>query len=152
MKERNGVELGQRVRDLDGKDLGRVKALHDWGFRVAKGFLLFRRDAVARYDEVRGVRDGALVLARSARDLDELAAGRIPPSWRIPAPPDFPSAATPSEARFVFEDLAARALPNEPASAAAPRPAGGAPPATAEDEERYARSRGQSAAEVPPHP
>jgi hypothetical protein len=150
MKERNGVQLGQRVRDLDGNDLGRVTALHDWGFHVAKGFLLFRRDVGARYDEVRGVRDGALVLARSARDLAELAAGGLPASWRIPAPPGYPSAATPAEAKFVFEDLAARAMPTEPASAPAPHPPAGTP-ATAE-EESYARSRGQSAAEIPPHP
>jgi hypothetical protein len=150
MDERNGVRLGQRVKDLDGRDLGSVTALHPWAFRVSKGVLLFRRDVVARYDEVRGERDGALVLARSAKDLDELAAGRIPPSWRIPAPPEFPSAATPSEARLVFEDLAARAAaPRAPGPAApAPRPPEEAP-ASPEDERSYAQERGQARPPAP---
>jgi hypothetical protein len=152
MKERNGVRLGQRVRDLDGSDLGRVTALHEWAFRVSRGALLFRRDTVARYDEVRGVRDGALVLARSARDLDVLAAGGMPPSWRIPAPAGFPAAATPSEARFVFEDLAARAPAQGHAAPPAPAPpAGGAAPEAGRDERGYAERRGQgSAAGIPP--
>lgn len=150
MKERNGVRIGQAVRDLDGMELGRVTALHDGSFTVSRGLFLFRRDAVARYDEVRGVRDGALVLARSARDLDELAAGRIPPSWRIPTPPGFPAAATPSEARFVFEDLAARALGPRTIAAPVPQaPAGRAPPAP-EDERAHARSAGDAEVQVPP--
>ncbi len=107
MQERNGVQLGQRVRDLDGTSLGRVTRLYESGFAVQRGpAILFRRDLVVGYDEVRGVRDGDLVIARSPRDLFELAAGRVPPSWRIPAPPDFPTAATPAEARYVREDLA----------------------------------------------
>ncbi len=111
MKERNGVRIGQRVRDVEGKDLGRVKALYDWGFAVSKGFpILFRRDQVARYDEVRGVREGALVLARSDRDLFQLAEGEIPSAWRIPTPPEYPAAATPSEALGVFEGIAAGAI------------------------------------------
>ncbi len=102
MQERNGVRLGQRVRDLDGNDLGRVKELYDSAFSVVKGLpFLFRKDLVARYDEVRGVRDGEIVLARSARDLFELAAGGIPPAWRVESPPDQPTAATPAEARAV---------------------------------------------------
>lgn len=102
MKERNGVRVGQRVRDLDGKDLGRVKELYASAFAVVKGFpVLFRQDLVARYDEVRGEKEGVLVLARSPRDLQELAAGGIPPAWRIDARPELPSAATPGEARPV---------------------------------------------------
>ena len=130
MQERNGVRIGQPVRDLDGTPLGRVTRLHDWGFEARRGLSLFRRDLVARYDEVRGVRDGALVLARSRGDLFDLAAGGLPPSWRVPVPPDFPSAATPGEARFVREALARGAIPGPgergPAPAA-PVPIGSAP-------------------------
>ena len=81
MKERNGVRVGQRVLDLDGKVVGRVKELYDWGFGMQKGFpILFRKDYVFRYDEVRGTRDGALVMARTKRDLIDLAGGRLPDS------------------------------------------------------------------------
>jgi hypothetical protein len=98
--ERNGVRHGQLVRDVDGSFLGRVDALYEGGFSVVKGLpLLFRSDLVARYDEVREVRNGAIVLARSGGDLQSLARGEIPPSWRVPAPPDQPAAATPAEAR-----------------------------------------------------
>jgi len=125
MHERNGVRIGQRVRDLDGNDLGRVTRLYEQGFAARKGFpILFRKDIVARYDEVRGVRDGEIVLARSARDLQDLAAGEVPPSWRIPAPPGFPTVATPDEARGMFHHLArgaiATATPAPPTSADLP--------------------------------
>lgn len=100
MKEWNGIRVGQRVRDLDGNDLGRVKELYDAAFSIVKGFpILFRQDVVARYDEVRELRDGELVLARSSRDLFELAAGGVPPAWRVEAGPEQPTAATPAEAR-----------------------------------------------------
>lgn len=124
MKERNGVRVGQRVRDLDDKVVGRVKELYDWGFGVEKGFpVLFRKDHVFRYDEVRGTRDGTLVVARTKRDLIELAEGRLPDSWRIPAPADYPRAATPSEARGVFEEVASARLP--PLAEPKEPPAGG---------------------------
>ncbi len=135
MQERNGVKLGQRVRDLDGTPLGRVKRLHEQGFVVSKGFpILFRTDHVARYEEVRGVRDGELIIARSRQDLFDLAAGGVPPSWRIPVPPEFPAAATPDEARGVFEDLARGAIATE----ASPRepPVSVGVPLAGEDEER----------------
>jgi hypothetical protein len=108
-EERNGVRVGQRVRDVDGSPLGRVDALYDSGFSVVKGLpLLFRTDFVARWDEVREVRDGELVLARSSRDLFDLARGELPPSWRIPAAPDGPEAATPAEARGVLAERSRR--------------------------------------------
>jgi hypothetical protein len=98
-QERNGVRVGQRVRDVDGEVVGRVDAVYETGFSVVRGPpILFRTDFVARYDEVREVRDGELVLARSRRDLFDLARGEIPPSWRIPALPERPTAATPWEA------------------------------------------------------
>jgi hypothetical protein len=111
MAERNGVRVGQQVRDLDGRSLGRVTRLFPDGFATRKGLpFLIREDFVLRYDEVRGVRDGALVVARSSSDLLDLSAGYIPPSWRVPVPPGFPKAATPPEARFLREDLARGAI------------------------------------------
>jgi hypothetical protein len=111
MQDRNGVRLGQPVRDLDGRSLGRVTRLFEQGFATRKGLpVLFRRDYVVRYDEIRGVRDGELVIARSSRDLFDLNAGEMAFSWRVPVPPDFPSAATPSEAGFLREDLARGAV------------------------------------------
>ncbi len=114
MRQRNGVRIGQRVRDLDGTSLGRVTALYEQGFAIRKGLpILFRTDHVARYDEVRGVRDGELILARSGRDLFALAAGEVGPSWRIPVPPEFPGIATPPEAALLREDLARGAVGGE---------------------------------------
>jgi hypothetical protein len=156
MRERNGVAVGQRVRDLDGEPLGQVTKLYDDGFSVRKGFpILFHSDHVVRYDEVRGARDGELVIARTRRDLFDLAAGEIPPSWRVPVPPEFPSAATPPEARLLFEDVARGAIATEvaapPASAPLPPPAGDrAAPLAADEERRYERSaRGESARAAP---
>jgi hypothetical protein len=107
VQERNGVRIGMRVRDLDGKDLGRVTDLYASAFGVEKGLpFLFRSEATIAYDELRGARDGALVVARSARLLPELAAGELPDAWRVPVPAGFPSAATPAEARAIIEDLA----------------------------------------------
>jgi hypothetical protein len=145
MKELNGVRLGQRVRDADGKDLGKVTKLHAWGFEVTRGFpILFRTDRIVRYDELRGARDGALVVARSDGDLLELAAGGIPRSWRVPSPPGYPSAATPAEAQFVLEDIArGAAFSRTPADEllAPLEPS----PLTREEELEYALTRGQAA-------
>ncbi len=112
------MRIGQRVRNLDGRSLGHVTALYDGAFAVRRGLFLFRRDHVVRDDEVRAVRDGELVVARSARDVHDLAAGLIPPAWRIAAPPSFPSAATPGEAQYVYEDLARGAISPAPPPAA----------------------------------
>ncbi len=131
MTERNGVRIGQRVRDVEGRNLGRVRALYEWGFAISRGFpILFRRDWVARYDEVRGVRGGALVLARSDRDLLDLAEGKVPSAWRIPTPPDYPALATPSEALGVFEGIAGGAISTEPGEwhTAVQQPASAEPP------------------------
>lgn len=99
MTERNGVRVGQRVRDLDGNALGRVEELYDSGFSVGKGLpFLFRSELVARWDEIREVRADGIVLARSSRDLLDLAAGRIPPAWRVDGTEERPVAATPAEA------------------------------------------------------
>jgi hypothetical protein len=149
MDELNGVRRGQRVRDLDGTDLGKVTHLYDWGFRAEKGFpILFGKSAVIRYSELRGIRNGELVVARSARDLFDLALGEVPPAWRIPAPPEFPSAATPSEARLLFEDLAAGAIST--AEAGAETVGSSADELTLEEERRAVETRGQ--AHLPPPP
>jgi hypothetical protein len=108
LSERNGVRLGQPVRDVDGKVLGRVAHLYAMGFEVARGFpVLFRQSWVVRYDEVRGVRDGALVIARSKADLYTLASGGVPSSWKVPAPAGFPSIATPPEGHELIRAIAA---------------------------------------------
>ncbi len=152
----NGVRIGQRVRDLDRKDLGRVTRVYPWGFAVRKGLpLLFRQDFVVRHDEVRGERDGALVVARSDADLLELAAGGMPRAWQVPAPPGFPYAATPAEARQLFQELAAprpAPLPEPPPFSAFAADAGSEPPLDAEEERAYAGSRGQSLPAQPGHP
>jgi hypothetical protein len=163
MKERNGVRVGQRVRDLDGHALGRVKELYDWGFGVEKGFpILFRKDHVFRYDEVRGTRDGELVVARTGKDLIDLSRGVLPESWRIPAPDGFPRAATPAEARAVFAEVASARLPPVGRVDTAP-PHGPAPAGSliwerpgeelgGDEERRYAERRGQGAEARPsPH-
>ena len=148
MTERNGVRLGQRVRDAEGKDLGRVDRLYDEGFEVARGFpILFRRVEVVRYEEVRGQRDGALVVARSGRDVFDLAEGGIPRSWRVPAPPGYPAAATPSEARLVLEDIASgaafsRTAADEPLVAPPPEPL----PLSPEEDPAWILTRGQAVA------
>ncbi len=150
MRERNGVRLGQRVRDLDGTSLGRVARLYGDGFEVRRGFpILFRRDLVARYDEVRGVRDGELVVARSRRDLFDLAAGGLPPSWRTPAPPEFPTAATPAEAQALRAELARGAV-GGPASAPA-APAEEEVPLPRDEERAPASRRDATAAASLPH-
>ncbi|ACG75110.1 conserved hypothetical protein [Anaeromyxobacter sp. K] len=145
--DRNGVRIGQAVRDLDGRPLGRVDALYEWGFRVVKGFpILFRQEQVLRYDEVRGERDGALVVARSEAALLQLAGGEIPDIWRVPTPHAFPAAATPSEARDLFAELAGAR-----AASAAPRPGVPEPQVLpAADERDYVRSRGESFPAGPP--
>jgi len=104
IRERNGVRIGQRVRDAEGRSLGRVDALYESGFSVVKGFaLLFRKDLVAGYDEVLESRGGELVLARSSGDLFSLARGEFPPSWRNASATRAPAAAkalaTPPAAR-----------------------------------------------------
>jgi len=98
MRSNRGVTVGQRVRDVEGNDLGRVRRLYATGFAAARGFaLLFREDFVLRYEDVRGEKDGALLVSRAPGDVYALAAGELPESWKIDAKPGMPSAATPSE-------------------------------------------------------
>lgn len=99
MNERNGVRVGQRVKDLDGKDLGKVTRLHAQGFETVKGLpVLIRDEHVFRYEDVRPSADGTLLVARGEQDVFTLAEGRLPPSWKATSREGFPSAATPSEA------------------------------------------------------
>lgn len=99
MNERNGVRVGQRVKDLDGKDLGKVTKLNDWGFQTVKGLpVLIRDEYVFRYEDVRPSADGGLLVARGGDDIYTLAAGKLPPSWKAGVREGFPSAATPLEA------------------------------------------------------
>ena len=76
------IRKGMRVKDLDGRTMGRVTRLHRVAFEIEGGFpVLFRREFVASYDEVREVRDGVVTVARSEGSLLDLAAGKIPPTW-----------------------------------------------------------------------
>ncbi len=157
-EERNGVRTGMRVRDLDGKDLGRVRRLYEWGFEIQKGLpLVFRSDFVATYDEVRGIEGGVLTIARTDGALLDLAAGGVPPGWRVPAPHGFPDAATPGEARGLYSDLAGAAVtpgPPEPPGADVPLvpEAESGAPVSAGDERDYERTRGQAAPGPAAHP
>jgi hypothetical protein len=148
MEERGGIRVGLPVRDLDGRKLGRVTDLYADAFAVEGGFpLLFRRDYVFPYTEVRAVQGGEVVVARSERTLLDLADGRVPANWRIAVPPGTPSTATPSEAREIVEELAGRrpARPAAPAAAAETR-------AGPDEEREYARSRGESLGAGPAAP
>lgn len=99
MKERNGVRLGQRVRDLDGKDLGKVTKLREWGFETVKGLpVLIRDEHVFRYEDVHGREGDTLLVARGENDIFLLAEGKLPASWRVVgAGAGFPTAASPGE-------------------------------------------------------
>ena len=94
---------------------------------------------------MRGARDGALVVARSDRDLLELALGGIPRSWRVPSPPGYPWAATPSEAQFVLEDIARGAAFSRPSAGEPLLTPPEASPLTREEELEFALTRGQAA-------
>jgi hypothetical protein len=75
----------------------------------------------------------------------------VPPSWRVPVPPDFPAIATPPEARHLVHDIARGAIATE----AAPRPLAPLPPSapatplTVEEEREYVATRGQSMPTAP---
>jgi len=98
MRSNRGVTVGQHVRDVEGNDLGRVRSLYATGFASARGFpWLFRQDFVLRYEDVRGEKDGVLVVSRAPGDVYALAAGELPASWKVEAAPGMPSAATPTE-------------------------------------------------------
>jgi hypothetical protein len=141
MREAHGVRKGQRVRTVDGDDLGRVTKLYDGGFAVLKGFpILFGQTSVLRYDEVRGERDGALVVARSRRDLFDLSDGEIPPAWRVPVPHGFPAAATPAEAREIYSVVASWPVAGVRPGDAPATPAQPAGPATADSQAVQARA------------
>jgi hypothetical protein len=121
-----------------------VTRLHEWTFETEKGLpLLFRRDFVVPYDEIRVVRAGAVVVSRSERTLFSLAAGEIPPAWRVPVPPELPAAATPPEARQLVAELAApRPARTSRPPATAPVPPAGDRSVPADEEDDYAQPRG----------
>ncbi len=81
------VRVGMRVVDADGRRLGKVTRCDPWAFEVVRGFW-GPRHWVIRYDEVVEVRGDEVHVARSDRDLLDLAAGRLPRTWsREGAPP-----------------------------------------------------------------
>jgi hypothetical protein len=74
------VRPGMRVRDADGRRLGKVIRCDAWGFEVVKGFWM-PSEWVIRWDEVLDVRSGEVHVARSDRTLLELAEGKLPSLW-----------------------------------------------------------------------
>ncbi len=142
------VREGMIVRDLDGRLLGRVTRVDPWAVEFAKG-RFYRRDGAAPYSEIREVRDGEVILARSARALFELAEGRIPETWRGSEPPPLvgsehgvvPGTATPTLLPLGPKDE----FPLETT------PYGrGFPPVSEAEEREYAAVRGQHPPGEPP--
>ncbi len=80
------VQVGRTVLDADGRRLGKVTRCDAWGFEVVRGFW-WPREWVVRYDEVLEVRGDQVRIARGQDDLLDLAAGRLPRSWRRPGMP-----------------------------------------------------------------
>ena len=80
------VQVGMTVVDADGRHLGKVTRCDRFGFEVVHGFWS-PREWVVRYDEVADVRRGEVHIARSDRDLLDLAGGRLPRTWRRDASP-----------------------------------------------------------------
>ncbi|BDG10245.1 hypothetical protein [Anaeromyxobacter paludicola] len=143
----SSVQRGMPVRDLDGRLLGRVSRLDEWGLEYEKG-LLFKQGGVAPWREVHALRDGTVVLARSERALFQLAAGQIPDTWRGSEPPPVvgplesvvPGTAHPTTVVLGPKDE----FPREPVL-----PETLELPLTWEEERRYVASRGQSLHEPP---
>jgi hypothetical protein len=124
------------VRDASGKRLGKVHRVYPWGFEVVRGFWspyqwVFRHDEVIRLD------GGTVEVARRQDDLQRLAAGELPETWRRQPLPfgraDVPSA--PAEAH------AAEAALHSGLQSVAPSP---------EEERRSVETRGQAGAATSP--
>ena len=95
MGEERGLRPGLIVRDAAGNTLGKVRRVYPWGFEVEKGWSASRW--VFRNDEVLRLDGEGVEVARSPDDLQRLAAGELPSSWRgdSATPEDLPS--TPQE-------------------------------------------------------
>ncbi len=85
MGDGHDLRVGMRVKDLDGKALGKVSRRDAHAFEVVRGFF-GPREWVVRYDEIVEVKDGIVTIARSDEALFELAAGRLPATWRRTLP------------------------------------------------------------------
>ena len=117
----DGISVGMAVVDADGKRLGKVSACDRWGFEVRRGFWM-PREWVILYDEVLGVDDGTVRVARSDQSLFELAGGGLPHAWAGVRSPEVeqPLPATPAEAR----KFAGVANVRSPGAAGPPHPEG----------------------------
>jgi hypothetical protein len=90
----HSLHVGMTVRDQAGQRLGTIRRVHPWGFEVKRGFWS-PYEWVFRHDEVVTSQDGVVEVARRADDLQRLAAGELPESWRRHTPP-FATQAIPS--------------------------------------------------------
>jgi hypothetical protein len=107
MDDLRGVRAGMTVRDAAGKTLGKVTRVYAWGFEAERGFWS-PYQWVFRHDEVARVEGGVVEVARGPADLQQLAAGKLPSSWRRYTP-RFGSASipgAPGEARAAEQTVA----------------------------------------------
>jgi hypothetical protein len=142
---RDDIRVGMTVRDAAGTTLGKVRRVYPWGFEARRG-LFSPYQWVIRRDEITGVDDGVVAVARRQDDLLRLAAGGLPESWRRYTPPmgGPPLPAAPAEARAVEAVLAGA------------RPAPGEERADfhdldEDDEREYVRTRGQGGSDAHAH-
>lgn len=96
MDDGRGVRSGLMVRDAAGNPLGKVRRVYPWGFEVGKGFWS-PYQWVFRNEEVLRVASDVVEVARSPDDLQRLAAGGLPSSWRRGTPDSEDLPATPQE-------------------------------------------------------
>ncbi|QRK10519.1 DUF2171 domain-containing protein [Archangium violaceum] len=80
MLEQELVREGMVVRDLDGRKLGRVRAVGDTHFELEPR-LLSRDEFLVEFADVRYVRDGELYLERTPHllKLEDDDGGALPP-------------------------------------------------------------------------
>lgn len=64
----NQIHEGMVVRSSDGEKLGKVRQLFATSFDIEKGFF-FPKEYVVSYDDVAGVREGEIFLARARSEL-----------------------------------------------------------------------------------
>jgi hypothetical protein len=71
MYQRDDIKEGMTVRSADGHKLGKVYAVGDLEFQIEKG-LFFPKDYAVRYEEIRELRHGDIILAHGRESLRSL--------------------------------------------------------------------------------